>query len=92
MKINSQQLRTRILDIYKYDKRVAEDDKYLIAKIWEEDGWNYTKDVYSNLTNVTSAESIRRTRQKLVAEGLMTPSEKVQEARYEEYKQARMSV
>lgn len=92
MKINSQQLRIRILDIYKYDKRVAEDDKYLIAKIWEEDGWNNQKSVYTNLLNCTSPESIRRTRAKLVQEGLMTPSEKVQDARYEEYKQARMSV
>lgn len=92
MKINSQQLRTRILDIYQYDKRVAEDDKYLIAKIWEEDGWNNQKSVYVNLVNCTSPESIRRTRAKLVQEGLIKVSDKTQEARYQDYKQVRMSV
>ena len=92
MKINTKQLRTRILNIYRYDKRVAEDDKYLISKIWEEDGWNPAKGVYANLVNVTSPESIRRTRAKLVQEGLMEVSAKTQEARYQDYKQARMAI
>ena len=92
MKINTTQLRTRILNMYKFDKRVAEDDKYLISKIWQEDGWNPAKDVYTNLMNVTSPESIRRTRAKLVQEGLMEVSEKTTEARYQDYKQARMAI
>ena len=92
MKINTTQLRTRILNLYKLDKRVAEDDKYLISKIWKEDGWDQEKDVYANLMNVTSPESIRRTRAKLVQEGLMKVSEAVTEARYEDYKQARMAL
>lgn len=92
MKINTKQLRTRILDLYKTDKRVAEDDKYLIAKIWEEDGWDYSVGIYRNLMHVTNPESIRRTRAKLVQEGLMKVSEAVTEARYEDYKQARMAL
>lgn len=92
MKINTTQLRTRILNLYKLDKRVAEDDKYLITKIWEEDGWDYSAGIYRNLMNVTNPESIRRTRAKLVQEGLMKVSEAVTEARYEDYKQARMAL
>lgn len=92
MKINTTQLRTRILNLYKLDKRVAEDDKYLITKIWEEDGWDNNASVYVNLMNVTNPESIRRTRAKLVQEGLMKVSEAVTEARYEDYKQARMAL
>lgn len=92
MKINTKQLRTRILNLYYQDKRVAEDDKYLISKIWQEDGWNNEKSVYVNLLNCTSPESIRRTRAKLVQEGLIKVSNKTQEARYQDYKQARMSV
>lgn len=92
MKINTTQLRTRILNLYKLDKRVAEDDKYLITKIWEEDGWDCSAGIYRNLMNVTNPESIRRTRAKLVQEGLMKVSEAVTEARYEDYKQARMAL
>ena len=88
MKINNQRLRTRILNLYKKDKRVAEDDKYLISKIWDEDGWDSTKSTYANLVNVTSPESIRRTRAKLVEEGLLKVSEATTEARYEDYKRA----
>lgn len=92
MKINTKQLRTRILNLYYQDKRVAEDDKYLISKIWQEDGWNNEKSVYANLLNCTSPESIRRTRARLVQEGLIKVSDKTQEARYKEYKQAKMSI
>lgn len=92
MKINTTQLRTRILNLYYQDKRVAEDDKYLISKIWQEDGWNNNVSVYVNLLNCTSPESIRRTRAKLVQEGLIKVSDKTQEARYQDYKQAMMNI
>ena len=92
MKINTKQLRTRILNLYYQDKRVAEDDKYLISKIWQEDGWNNNVSVYVNLLNCTSPESIRRTRAKLVQEGLIKVSNKTQEARYQDYKQAMMNI
>jgi hypothetical protein len=92
MKINTKQLRTRILNLYYQDKRVAEDDKYLISKIWQEDGWNNNVSVYVNLLNCTSPESIRRTRARLVQEGLIKVSNKTQEARYQDYKQAMMNI
>jgi hypothetical protein len=92
MKINTKQLRTRILNLYYQDKRVAEDDKYLISKIWQEDGWNNNVSVYVNLLNCTSPESIRRTRARLVQEGLIKVSDKTQEARYQDYKQAMMNI
>lgn len=92
MKINTKQLRTRILNLYKTDKRVAEDDKYLITRIWLEDGWDYSQGLYTNLMNVTSPESIRRTRARLVQEGLMEVSDAKTEARYREYKQVRANI
>ena len=48
--------------------------------------------IYSNLRRVSSPETIRRTRQKLVEEGLIIPSAATTEARYQDYKQARMAV
>lgn len=82
-------LRNEILDIYKNNKDVASDDKLLIATVWKRHGWNANLDLYENLRNMPSPETIRRTRQKLVAEGLMQPSEKAKEIRYKEFKNYR---
>ena len=70
----------------------ANDDKLLISLIWKIEGWNYSKNILWNLCRVSSPETIRRTRQKLVEEGLIKPSKKVTEARYQDFKQARMSI
>lgn len=82
-------LRNEILTIYQLDKRVADDDKLLIAKVWFRHGWNYNEDLYENLLKMPSAESIRRTRQKLVAEGLMEVSDSAREKRYKAFKDYR---
>lgn len=82
-------LRSEILSEYRRNNAVADDDKLLIAIIWKNHGWDYNLGLYSNLRRVPSAESIRRTRQKLVADGLMKTSERATEKRYEAYKQYR---
>lgn len=82
-------LRTEILEIYKFDNSVANDDKKLIAKVWNRHGWDMSENLYENLKKMPSAESIRRTRQKLVAEGLIKPNNKTTERRYKEFKDFR---
>ena len=89
MKINSIDMRHRILRIVNYLPNAANDDKLLIAKIWEEEGWDYMDSLYSNLRRVSSPETIRRTRQKLVAEGLIKVSDKTTEKRYNLFKKVR---
>lgn len=92
MKINTQDMRHKILRAVYREPRCADDDKLLIAKIWEYEGWDYTLGLYENLRNVSSPETIRRTRQKLVEEGKIKPSEATIEARYNDFKEARMAI
>ena len=81
-------MRDKILNLVKKDQRFANDDKLLIATIWWQEGWK-DKDLYKMLQQVSSPETIRRTRAKLVEEGLIIPNEKVQQARRDAEGQAR---
>lgn len=87
MKINTEPMRERIIKLCSKDQRYADDDKLLIATIWYQDGWN-DPELYLKLKKMVSPETIRRTRAKLVQEGIIKPSEEVQEARYKDYKEA----
>lgn len=91
MKINNKPMRERIKALVRENPSLADDDKRLIASIWYLEGWT-DENLYANLKKVSSPETIRRTRAKLVEEGIIKPSKEIQEARYEEYKQARMSI
>ena len=92
MRINTKDMRHKILATIKRVPNAANDDKLLIALIWSDEGWNKEIGIYSNLSRVSSPETIRRTRQKLVEEGLIRPSEAITEARYHDFRQARMSI
>lgn len=91
MKINNKPMRDRIEALVKQNPALADDDKKLIASIWYLEGWT-DKDLYDKLKSVSSPETIRRTRAKLVEEGVIKPSKEVEEWRYQEFKQARMSL
>lgn len=91
MKINNKPMRDRIEALVKQNPALADDDKKLIASIWYLEGWTDDK-LYERLKSVSSPETIRRTRAKLVEEGVIKPSAEVQEWRYREYKQAKMSI
>lgn len=91
MKINNKTMRKTIEKLVKYNPALADDDKRLIASVWYLEGWT-DDDLYDKLKSVSSPETIRRTRAKLVEEGVIKPSKEVQEWRYKEYKQARMSI
>ena len=92
MKVNTQDMRHKILRAVYKEPMCADDDKLLIAKIWEYEGWDYTLGLYQNLRNVSSPETIRRTRQKLVEEGRIVPMESTVEARYQDFKEARAAI
>ena len=91
MKINNKSMRQRIKALVRANPSLADDDKKLIASIWYLEGWR-DPNLFENLKKVSSPETIRRTRAKMVEEGIIKPSKKATEARYNEYKQARMSV
>lgn len=88
MKVNTGKMRDKILKLVKKDARCANDDKLLIAAVWWNEGWR-DKELYKHLKSVSSPETIRRTRAKLVEEGLITPDEKTQRARDDAEQQAR---
>lgn len=92
MKVNTLDMRHKILNTIADMPEAANNDKLLISLIWEKEGWTYDKGILWNLHHVSSPETIRRTRQKLVEEGLIKPSEATTEARYEDFKQARMAI
>lgn len=91
MKINNKPMRDTIKRLVRANPELADDDKRLIASIWYIEGWT-DPELYEHLKAVSSPETIRRTRAKLVEEGVIKPSQKTQEARYQEFKQARMSI
>ena len=92
MKVNTADMRHKIMRAVYREPRCADSDKLLIAKIWEYEGWDYTLSVYENLREVSSPETIRRTRQKLVEEGKIVPMEETTERRYQEFKDVRMAI
>lgn len=83
-----------IIAISKNDSRkhLLEDDKALIAFIWRIDGWDDNKPLEDNIAKVRSAESIRRTRQKLHEQGEISYTEATEERRYEASKEVREEV
>lgn len=82
-------MRNEVLECYESNHSVADDDKMLIAMIWNRHGWDNSENLYENLKKMPSAETIRRTRQKLVADGLIKQSEKSVEKRYKAFKKYR---
>lgn len=92
MKVNTMDMRRKVLKCVAAYPKAAEDDKLLISLIWMSEGWATGLPLYDNLKRVSSPETIRRTRQKLQQEGRIKPSEKALDKRYEDYKQARMSL
>ena len=91
MKINSRGMRETIIRLVRENPELADDDKRLIATVWWYEGWQ-DPELYENLKMVSSPETIRRTRQKLVEEGLIKPSEEAQEQRYQEFKNIRRAI
>ena len=86
MKVNTMDMRRKVLKWVAAHPKAADDDKLLISLIWIDEGWDYSDSLFNNLKRVSSPETIRRTRQKLQQEGLIKPSEKVMDIRYQEYK------
>lgn len=77
MKVNTQDMRHKILRTIGRIPKAADNDKLLISLVWQEEGWSDEKSLFENLSKVSSSETIRRTRQKLVEEGLIKPSANV---------------
>lgn len=82
MRVNTKSMEEKIMLLYERDRRVADDDKLLISYIWRKEGWNEARSLYSNLCNVSSPETIRRTRQKMISDGKIVPSSSISKARY----------
>ena len=88
MRVNTKRMRDRIIELCKKDPSLADDDKRLIATVWYMEGWT-DPDLLKHLRAVSSSETIRRTRAKLREQGLIKPSEAVDDARYQQMQQAR---
>ena len=87
--INSKNIRVKIERAYARNRKVADDDKLLLAEVWLDSGWDNNKALIDNLRNMPSPETIRRTRQKMVEEGAIRPSLSATERRYKSFKSTR---
>ena len=87
--INSKNIRVKIERAYARNRKVADDDKLLLAEVWLDSGWDNNKALIDNLRNMPSPETIRRTRQKMVEEGAIRPSLSATERRYKNFKSTR---
>lgn len=90
--INSENVRAKIRRAYYKNKRVADDDTLLLAIVWDMSGWERNAPLLTNLRKMPSPETVRRTRQKLVAEGLIKPSSTATDRRYNSWKRARKAL
>lgn len=84
-------MRDKIIRLCEADHTLADDDKRLIANVWWSEGWK-DPELYQKLKMVSSPETIRRTRAKLVQDGVIVPSEKTTDARYNDFKEARNAI
>lgn len=91
VKVNNQKMRDKIVRIVKQYPDCADDDKLLISMVWQSEGWD-DPNLYEKLKSVSSPETIRRTRAKLVEDGVVKPSEKATEARYGDFQRARFDL
>ena len=87
--INSESIRVKIRRAYSKNNKVADDDALLLNEVWKASGWDNSKTLLQNLRAMPSPETIRRTRQKLVAEGLIKPSTTATDRRYATWKRVR---
>ncbi len=88
MKVNDKAMRDKIIEAVKRNPELANDDKRLIATIWWIEGW-HDPELYEKLTRHSSPETIRRTRAKLVEEGVIKPSAEATAARKAEEQEVR---
>lgn len=87
--INSENIIAKIRRAYFKNNKVADDDALLLNEVWKASGWDNSKTLLQNLRAMPSPETIRRTRQKLVAEGLIKPSATATDRRYATWKRVR---
>lgn len=87
--INSENIRAKVRRAYYKNNKVADDDALLLNEVWKSSGWDNSKTLLQNLRAMPSPETIRRTRQKLVAEELIKPSATATDRRYNSWKRAR---
>ena len=92
MSVNSDTIRKKIRKAYFTNPKVADDDALLISMIWQASGWDNNKSLLKNLRAMPSPETIRRTRQKLVQEGLIVPTAEAIERRYRNFKKTRWNL
>lgn len=87
--INSENIRAKIRRAYYKNNKVADDDALLLNEVWKASGWDKNKTLLQNLRAMPSPETIRRTRAKLVSEGLIKPSITATDRRYNSWKRDR---
>lgn len=78
-----------ILQLYLKDKSIVNDDRKLLAKVYEYYGWSYRTSIYENLLRMPSAESVTRARRKLHEDGLISYSQKALDMRIDEFNEYR---
>lgn len=74
-----------ILRIYSARPDIVNDDKKLLATVWQMQGWSHGVSVYENLMRVSNPETITRIRRKLHEQGKIQYSKEAHERRMKEF-------
>lgn len=87
MKLNSMQ--KTVLDVINKYPGIQNSDAFLVAAVWREKGWDDSQPLEENIRIMPRSESITRRRRELHQMGLITYSQKADEARQEAFKNER---
>lgn len=67
----------------------ADDDTILLSRVWEKEGWDYNKDLLTNMRQVSRSETITRRRRQAFNMGLIKYSPKAMKNREKAFKNER---
>lgn len=78
-------IRQVILELYREDPDVVNDEMKLLDRVWGKYGWDETKSRYDNLCRMPHPETISRHRRKLHEQGKIKYSTQADERREQQY-------
>ena len=84
--MNKNKIEQVILDLYRNNKDIVNDDTILLEKVWYAFGWDDNKSLYDNLSRVPRPESITRRKRELRETWLIEYSQKALDDRTEAFK------
>ena len=83
--VNKGKMQQIVIDAYKTDPNLVNDDALLLAYVWGRFGWVHEASLEANLRRMPRAESITRARRKAHEDGLIKYSKEADDKRMEAF-------